>query len=213
MKPARLRPIIPFPCIISGRSSALALVMLLMVSFMGACEAETEPDAEEVPPEPLVAVDLPLVPSDLGQSSIPEKHADGSLTIDGLRRNRMAHLDQNVTVKGTIVWIYDCPHDDDDKKGRRRRKKPKKDQEEGEEKLCQRGHFYIADKADAEDRLLVVGLIGDIEEIFEEEKVKVGEQHTFIGKYADIGDGFAAPEEGLLHLSVIKGFEPEEDDK
>lgn len=212
MKPSRLHPIIPSTSVIFGRSLALLLMMLLMVSFMGACEAESEPNAEEVPPEPLVPVDLPLVPSDLGQSIIPEKHADGSLTIDGLRRNRMAHLDQNVTVKGTIVWIYDCPHDDDDKKGRRR-KKAKKDEEEGEKKLCQRGHFYIADKADAEERLLVVGLIGDIEEIFEEEKVKVGEQHTFLGKYADIGDGFAAPEEGLLHLSVIKGFEPEEDDK
>ena len=185
-----------------------ALALALTVT-LGGCDEDPGPDAQ--PKEdikPLVPVDLPAVPDDLGKSEIPEKYADGSLTIDGILRNRRVYLDQDVLVKGIIVWIYECPYADEYKK---RRRQPKKSEDE-EENLCQRDHFYIADKARSDDRLLVVGLSPFLKEALEKDKIKIGEQHVFNGRFTEIADGFAAADEGLLQLGEVKGFEePEEE--
>ncbi len=200
----------------SARRGALCaasiLALLALVALTSACEPDSvgveTPDAGDV--TPLVPVELPKVPEDLGQSVVPEKHADGSLTVNGLRRNRLEHLDTDLAIKGYIVWIYECPYAEEVEKRRLERKK-KKEVEEGkeEENLCQRDHFYIADTPKGEERLLVVGVSTHLQELFEKGTLKIDEQYTFQGKYADIGDGFAAPDEGLLHLGIIKGFEPE----
>lgn len=192
---------------------ACALIAMALMLALGACTPLQEEEPKVVEVKPLVPVDLPAVPSDLGQSVTPEKHSDGSLTIDGLRRNRRAHLDKDVTVKGFIVWNYECPYEEEIKKRRKRRKKKKEGEEEEEQNLCQRAHFYIADQARSDERLLVVGVTPFFEERFEDGDLKVGEQYTFHGRYADLGDGFAAPEEGLLALVNIDGIEQEEDDK
>ncbi len=189
--------------------------VFLSFAFLACDDAE---DTKKKPEDnlPPAKVDLPPIPADLGQSSTPEKLADGSLTVRGVFRQRMALLDKPITVTGFVDWIYNCPHWEDRKKKRRRRKKKKKGEEE--EKLCERPHFYITDKPDAkpdeEDKLLVVGLGEYIhEELFQEGKIKLKVKHTFTGNFADLGDGFAAPDKGLLILTKIKGMEEPVDDK
>jgi hypothetical protein len=179
----------------------MGLCALLVFSL--ACEEGKQDASKSEEVNPIVPVDLPSVPADLGQSKIPEKYADGSLTIDGLRRNRRAHLGKDILIKGTIAWIYECPYADEYKK--RRRKKKKDDTKD--ENLCQRDHFYISDGPREEERLLVVGVSPFLKGIIEKKELKVGEEHIFNGRYTDIADGFAAADKGLLKLGEIKGFE------
>lgn len=193
-------------------TALLAVGLCAMVSLAGCGPSEEEEAKAKAEIVPLAPVDLPPVPGDLGVVEVPDSHADGSLTVDGLRRNRLQHLDQPVSIKGFLVWNYVCPYAEE-KKNNRRRPKRKDDAEKKDENLCQRAHFYVADKPRSDERLLVVGLGGHVVTLLEEEKIKVGELYTFKGSYVDIADGFAAPEEGLLNLDVIVGFEPEEDEE
>ena len=176
---------------------------MFAVHTLAACDepAEQEPKVNV----PAANVDLPEVPADLGESAIPVRHPDGSLSVDGLKRNRHAYLEKEVSVKGQIVWIYECPYERPKKKKRGR--KPKADAPVTPR--CQRAHLYIADTAgEGQVRLLVVGLPNYLQEHFDNGEIKVGGTYTMTGTYADIGAGFANPEEGLLHLGKIAGFEP-----
>ncbi len=141
----------------------LLLLVLAFGSALVACEEPPPPEPKVDPP--LVAVNLPAIPSDLGQSAIPEKLPDGSLTIDGLLRKRLAVLDKPVQVSGFITWVYDCPHKLDDKERARRRRKKRKKKKGDEEKevlMCERTHFAIADTMNAKEdkRMLDVGVKG-----------------------------------------------------
>lgn len=189
------------------RVFAFGLLVALLGASLAACEEPPPPEPKVEPP--LVPVNLPSVPGDLGQSATPEKLADGSLTIDGLRRNRLAWLDQEVQVSGVLVHVYDCPYKEDKDQRRRGKKKEPKDPNKP---LCERPHFYLSDgpQAKAEERLLVVGVTPDLEEHFEKGDLKVGERYVVRGRYADLAAGFAAPDQGLIHLGTVVGFEPKE---
>jgi hypothetical protein len=190
------------------RPTVLALVLVATVFGLAACD-ETEskdPKASNLPP---ANVDLPAIPSDLGENAIPERHPDGALTVDGIKRSRLSWLDKEVTVKGKIAWVYKCPYEKDDKKKRPKKRKPDEEAAEDDGPRCQRAHFYIVDTAgDADVRLLIVGLSPELEESFEKGDIKLGDEHTMTGTFLEIGNGFVASDEGLVVLGTIKGFEP-----
>lgn len=204
----------------SRRSCGVAL-LLLWVSCAAACGGndEEQKPLRPKPEAPLAPVNIPEVPADLGQVSTPDKNPDGSFTVEGLLRGRMANLRKEVSLTGVVSWVYDCPYDDDDPKdGKKPKPKPKPatPPKEGEpaQELCKRPHFTVGDTADAKVQLLVVGLTPYLEELFTEGKVKVGDKHTFLGTYQDLSDGFAAPDQGLLRVTTIVGLEEVvEDDK
>jgi hypothetical protein len=189
------------------RALALSLLLLTaLIGALGACQEEEPPPEPKVEP-PLVPVQLPSIPADLGQSVNPSKLPDGSLTLEGLRRDRLAWLDKEIQLSGILVHVYDCPYDDEKKPRRRKGEEP-----DPNEPVCQRPHFYVADTATAktEDRLLVVGVSNDLEERIQKGDLKVGERYVLRGTYADLGAGFVAPDQGLLVLGVVVGFEPKE---
>ncbi len=196
----------------TNRPSVLPLVLVAVLFGLTACDESKPAGPEGDSKLPPANIDLPAIPSDLGDNAIPERHVDGSLTIDGLKRNRLSWLDKEVTVKGQIAWVYKCPYEKDDKKKKPRKRKPEEEAEE-EGPRCQRAHFYIIDKnGEADLRLLVVGLTDELEESFEKGDLKVGDEHTMTGTFLEIGNGFVASDEGLVVLGTIKGFEPEEEE-
>jgi hypothetical protein len=183
--------------------------MLGLPTFWG-CEpeAEVKEPEKELPP---AVVDLPEIPADLGVSKVPERHPDGSYTIDGIRRNRKKHLDNKVLVKGTVVWIYKCAYLEEKKKLRPGQKQAKRDPDEPAP-TCQPPHIQIADDpASDKNRMMVVKLDDFLEEQIDEGVLKIGDEHTFEGTYADIGLSFAAVEEGLVILDKIVGMERPDD--
>lgn len=186
------------------RSISVWIVSLVLCLGLFAC-GEAPKEERAAPEPPLAPVDLPEVPADLGKSKIPERLADGNYTVHGIFKNRMMHMEKTVSVSGFVAWIYDCPHKEKETKKRRRRR-TKKVEKDPNKPLCQRPHFYISDHTRGGDRMLVVGLGDDALEWIEKGKLKVGEQHTFVGTYADLGDGFAAPDRGLLMLQSIEGL-------
>jgi hypothetical protein len=191
------------------KKCAFLLVVAAALLFLGGCDdGSNEQDGQKVPDLPPAEINLPAVPADLGQSKYLLRHPDGSLTVHGIKRDRLAWLEKEVTVKAQIVWVYDCPYDDKKPKTRRR----KKDSEEVDEgPRCQRAHFYVGDReGQPKERLLVVGLTSELEESFEKEDLKVGDEHTIKGSFVEIGDGFVASDEGLLMLGTIAGYEPKE---
>ena len=193
--------------IVIATSAALGLTIL-------ACEGEEsadKPDASNLPP---ANVNLPPVPADLGVSRIPETHPDGSLTIDGLRRNRQAHLDKEVKVKGKVEFVYRCEHWEDKNKRRRRRRR-RGAEDDAPPKMCNRHHFTIIDEADKDkDPLLIVNLsLPHYQEKIEEGELKEGMTLTISGTYTDLGDGFVETERGLIMMREIDELKPTEEDE
>ncbi len=183
----------------------LALLLL-------ACEEEPPPQEDPEANLPPATVSLPAVPGDLGQSKIPEKFADGPLTVDGLRRNRLKYLDKDVEIRGTVAQVYTCPFWEDKKKPRRARRR--KDGEEEDPKMCQRHHFYVVDASGKpEDRLLIVNLNGIYQAKVEDGELKTGDVYTMTGRYTDIGDGFLETETGLIVLNQIREIDQAEAEK
>ena len=51
-----------------------------------------------------IKLDLPAVP----EFVIPQANGDGSHPVAEMRLNGKSFLDQEVRIKGTVLWIYDC---------------------------------------------------------------------------------------------------------
>ncbi len=167
-------------------------------------EAEKPEKEQEQANLPPANVNLPPVPDDLGESKIPLTYADGALTVDGLRRQRMKHLDQTVKVRGTIDFIYDCEYWDQ-KKLKKYLKKMKKEGKDVNSAMCERAHLYVIDKGEKENRLLVAGLPEDFPDKIKKKKYTVGQEITFEGQYTDAGDSFVAPDLGLIVVEKFHG--------
>lgn len=98
--------------------------------------------AEEPEPAPPPAPRKPPAPP---REAPP---ADGIYSPRYVRKNSTALLDQRITVKGTVVWIYDCveevaarePNKSRDEVARQVAKRPD---------LCKRPHFYLGDRKGA----------------------------------------------------------------
>jgi hypothetical protein len=140
---------------------ALALV-ILAASCGGSQEpAPPAPPAERYLPsepitsneEPPVAAEKPPAPS-VPQPQKPRPPAPTALPADGVysprivRANSTKLLDQRITVKGTVVWIYDCVAEV-------AAREPDKSREEIEKLVakhpdqCKRPHFYLGDRKGA----------------------------------------------------------------
>lgn len=193
--------------------SILGAAALVALTFVG-CDGDAPKEDADVANLPPARVDLPAVPADLGQSSIPEKHPDGSLTIDGLRRQRQKNLDQEVTVKGKVSFVYRCEFwVDKDKKKPVRRRRRKGEEEEGPPKMCERHHFVMVDvKGKPDNGLLVVGLDDHYQAKVEDALLNDGDILTVTGKYTDIGDGFVETERGLINVREIAELKPTEEE-
>lgn len=198
----------------NARRLAALLPLAALALGLAACEPEPPPPEDPEANLPPAVVSLPPVPADLGQSTIPEKFADGPLTIDGLRRNRLKYLDKDVEVRATVTQVYTCPFWPDKKKPRRTVRRRKDGEPEEDPKMCQRHHFYVVDaKGKPEDRLLIVNLSALYQAKVEDEELKPGEVYTMTGRYTDAGDGFLETETGLLVLNQIKEIELAEAEK
>lgn len=152
--------------------------LLLVVGIAAACGGSREP--EPAPPafQPLRSVPLknnedprpavaprtqprrvetpPPAPSKPPEDPGPPPPVDGVYSPAYLRVNGMKMLDQKITVKGTVVWIYDCvedvaaqqPDKSRDEVGKLVAKRPD---------LCKRPHFLLGDrKATPVERAVMV---------------------------------------------------------
>lgn len=130
-----------------GRGSRLALLCsVLWVVPLAAtgCKKDQFKGAEAEVGREKIKPDLPAVPS----FEIPPVNPDGSHAVKELRVKGRKFLDQEVTVKGYVTWIYDCAtairtpemSDEDVKKIL-----------EEDPMRCSRPKFRIADSAEAAD--------------------------------------------------------------
>lgn len=86
-----------------------------------------------------IKVNLPPPPT-FEKEHAPEKYADGSLSVYGLRKDLKANLEKQAKVRGYIVEVYQCPAC------------PK-----GQECRCDKPHLWIADRSgDGKDKALMV---------------------------------------------------------
>lgn len=132
-----------------GRGSLLALLCVVPLATTG-CKKDQFKGAEAEVGREKIKPDLPAVPS----FELPPVNADGSHAVKELRVKGRKFLDQEVVVKGYVVWIYDCAT---------AIRTPEMTDEELKKILvedpmrCSRPKFRIADSADAgEDRSIKV---------------------------------------------------------
>ena len=87
-----------------GQRSLLALA--LAGGGLGLGAACTQADAGTAPEvvETTVKLDLPAVP----EFTEPQTYNDGTHSVLEMRRKGKKFLDQDVKIKGYVVWIYDC---------------------------------------------------------------------------------------------------------
>jgi len=115
----------------------------------GAAQVEPEPPPPDEPEE-----SEPSEPTRQTKLTEPTKPPDESAPVDGVYSPRAVRasgsvlLDQRITVKGTVVWIYDCVADlaerEPDKSRDEIRKRIAKRPE-----LCKRPHLYLGDSKGA----------------------------------------------------------------
>ena len=81
-----------------------AILALAFALALGACEKDQFKGAEAEVGRDKVKPDLPPVPT----FALPDLNADGSMPVKILRVNGRKYFEKEVTVKGTVTWIYDC---------------------------------------------------------------------------------------------------------
>lgn len=140
---------------------------------------------------PSIKVDLPPSP-EFKVSDVPEKHADGTWSVNGLRKKLEKNLNQEVEVKGFLVGTYVCPPE--------RANCPK-----GKTcKPCDQPHFFVGDKKDTkrEKALLVANYpIKPKPPVLPE----AGAEVVVKGKFTREAGGFAASDGLIDHLQTKAG--------
>ena len=86
------------------RPTLLAITSGLLLSGLFACSSEELEGAKAEVMETNIKLDLPAVP----EFVIPQANGDGSHPVAEMRLNGKSFLDQEVRIKGTVLWIYDC---------------------------------------------------------------------------------------------------------
>ncbi len=86
------------------RSTLLAITSGLLLSGLSACSSDELEGAKAEVMETNIKLDLPAVPAFV----VPQPNPDGSHSVAEMRLNGKTFLDQEVRVKGTVLWIYDC---------------------------------------------------------------------------------------------------------
>jgi hypothetical protein len=122
-----------------ARLSAAGLVILPVV--LGACKDDQLKGAQAEVQQHKIKVTMPTVPT----FEVPKMHPDGSHTIKEMRVQGARYLKETVTVKGYVVWAYDCatairqPDEADEAVAKRIEENPT---------LCRRPAFYLGDTND-----------------------------------------------------------------
>jgi hypothetical protein len=138
--------------------------LLLTLGAAAACGGSSKPAPEPPPePRPLPSVELssppppaaapraqqPVAPPPAARKPPadpgPPPPVDGVYSPRYVRVNSMKLLDQRITVKGTVVWIYDCEADVAAREPARSRDEVRKLVAKKPE-LCKRPHFYLGDR-------------------------------------------------------------------
>ena len=186
----------------------LFIFALSLVLVAGCNRGENESDqSTESGPKPEVT--LPAVPEiDVDR---PVVHPDGSLTIWGLSQRMNEYLGQRISVTGFIRHIYVC----ENREAQRARDEliitgqlDETAEGTGEESeaiqaildRCNYPHLYIVDHLNAERELLVTGYSARFEE-----RLLVGQQYTFNGRFMEETRGFRRAGQGLLFAIRIRG--------
>lgn len=121
-------------------STVLGGVAILPV-LLGACKGDQIKGVQAEVKEHTIKVAMPAVPS----FEAPKTNADGSHTVKEMRVQGHRYLKTSVTLKGYVVWAYDCatairqPNETDEAVAARIETEPT---------LCRRPAFYIGDAAD-----------------------------------------------------------------
>ena len=164
--------------------SPIALLLLTACQSSGDTSGRITSKETEAASTPAPSVKLPPSPN-FEKDHLPPKHADGSFSIYGLRKEGEEHLTQDVQVKGFIVEIYSCPCKKADK-----------------ECQCLKPHFFLADRADeTKDKALMVTdypAKGRSAKLFTQ-----GNQLTITGTFAKSSiSGFSASEGLIIYKSA-----------
>ena len=130
-----------------------ALVGLVFVSTLGACEKDKLKGPEAEVKKADVKMNLPAVPD----FALPAANADGSHSVKEMRVKGKKLFDSEITVKGVVTWAYDCPT---------ALRQPGMDEKAVQKVIdedptkCERAKFYVGDAADtpAEKSMWVVDL-------------------------------------------------------
>jgi hypothetical protein len=161
-----------------------------------------------------VKVDLPAVPS----FELPAANPDGSHSIKEMRVKSRKMLDTDVTVKGFVTWVYDCPT--------AVRKPGWSDADvmkwiEEDMSRCELPKFYLGDTADSptEKSIWVVDVPRppsklEIERLPKEDiknwpavpPYKVGDEIAVTGKWTQSSPHSERNVEGLLVYTKLKNI-------
>lgn len=86
------------------RPTLLAITSGLLLSGLFACSSDELEGAKAEVMETNIKLDLPAVP----EFVVPQANPDGSHPVAEMRLNGKSFLNQEVRIKGTVLWIYDC---------------------------------------------------------------------------------------------------------
>ena len=179
-------------------------LLLLSACDQGAGESDetssSEPRPEvTLPPVPQIDVERPVV------------HPDGSLTVWGLSERLTEYLGQRITVTGYVRHKYVCENREAQEARDELIRSGQLDETaegtgEAPEAIqailerCNYPHLYIVDRLNARRELLITGYTAR-----SEERLLVGQQYTFTGRFMEETRGFRRAGQGLLFSLSIRG--------
>jgi hypothetical protein len=193
-----------------------SLVVMVVMAVAAGCQGD-EPANQSSRPDrgPRPDVNLPPVPQI--SANRPMRHPDGSLTVWALSQQMTEHLGQDVRLTAYARDIYVCEYRNQQAAGDRIiRERLYLTQEEveqlererlgtgegtgGLEERCLYPHLYVADTMTSERMLLVTGYGVPLEQ-----RLRVGEQYVFEGRFLEETRGFNAAGRGLIYVFNISG--------
>ena len=131
----------PTPRKVDSFGSALLGGLAILPALLGGCKGDQLKGAQAEVKQHTIKVTMPPVPS----FEVPKPNPDGSHTVKELRVQGHRYLKQDVTLKGYVVWAYDCatairqPDEAPEAVAKRIEENPT---------LCRRPAFYVGDAPD-----------------------------------------------------------------
>lgn len=162
--------------------SALSVSLMLCA----ACQGHGSDDSEQTQ-LPQIKVNLPPPPT-FQKEHAPEKYADGTVSIHGLRKELRKNLNQSVRVKAYLLEAYQCPECPRELK--RKKQCP----------LCKKPHLWLSDRATGpkDKALMVTGYPKRDPKTRRKLTFNPGQQYVFSGVFSkSSGTGFS-DSDGLL---------------
>lgn len=189
---------------VTPRSALLAITSGLLLSGLFACSSDELEGVEAEVEETNIKLDLPTVPDFV----VPQANSDGSHPIAEMRLNGKSFLAQEVRVKGTVLWIYDCAT------AIRTPEMSEKDLKtvlDTQPQRCTRPHFILGDGAGAKTELGVQVVEYPREVRKDEKKARpdelVAEMEAALAALPDFKVGDEVVVTGMWELKSPKGFQ------